>query len=219
MNQAKRKDYADDGAFRQAYLSAVTAYEEVRRKIDAGVADPNNPELDQQEISLRREMESFTQLLGLKTGDVVQVPTWTPHALQHGVRVVEFQTPTYERYIVSFAQQVLTQDHWDTTHAVAKMHIDAPAQPTLPVVSPGVERIAAFDDFEAWRIDHSTSPQFSLPPNLPYAVCMSLTDATVANLTLQPEQACFIPHQACKQQVTISATHGHTLIAAPKLST
>ncbi len=28
-------------------------------------------------------------------------------AEQHGVRVVEFQTPTYERFIISFAQRVL----------------------------------------------------------------------------------------------------------------
>lgn len=51
-------------------------------------------------------------------GDVVRVPTRTPHALQPGVRVVEFQTPSYERFILASNQKVLTQQGWDIEAAL-----------------------------------------------------------------------------------------------------
>ena len=113
-----REQYPDDPAFRRAFLEAVQDYEVVRRRIDAGQAQPEDVE---QEAMLRNQMEAFTDFQPLSVADVVKVPTWTPHALQHGVRVVEFQTATYERFIISFAQQVVTQDHWDSEHAISNM--------------------------------------------------------------------------------------------------
>ena len=77
-------------------------------------------------------MESFTRLLDLRVGDVVRVEPYYPHSLQHGVRVVELQTPTYERFIISFAQQVVTQDHWDSEHAIAHMSLDPAPEPQQP---------------------------------------------------------------------------------------
>ena len=170
MNQELRAGYADDDAFRAAYLTAVTEYESIRRAIDeSGAAIDAGTEAE-----ARARMESFTALRELRLGDVVRVPTWTPHSLQHGVRVVEFQTPTYERYIISFAQQVLTQDHWDTAHAVAHMSLDAPAGEQFESVSEGIERIARFDDFNVWRVDLDRATQVLLPPGLTYLVGMCI---------------------------------------------
>ena len=72
-----------------------------------------------EEKNLRQEMNSFTSMHTLRVGDVISIPTYTPHALQHGVRAIEFQTPHYERQILSFAQKVLTQSDWDTESAIA----------------------------------------------------------------------------------------------------
>ena len=149
MNAARRALYADDTRFRAAYLTAVREYEAVRRTIDdlldakrnaAGVAldvpvplvlmqrwlDELDPLLVDDERARRDVMNSFTQMRPLSEGDIVELPRRFPHALQHGVRVIELQTPTYERRILSFAQKVLTQDHWDTEIAVADMRLDIP---------------------------------------------------------------------------------------------
>ena len=194
MNQQHRASFADDDAFRAAYLAAVSDYETVRRAIDSGGGENSALEAD-----LRQAMEQFTSVRPLAVGDVVVVPLWVPHSLQHGVRVVEFQTPNYERYIVSFAQQVLTQDHWNSEHAIANLILDAPQEPAFADVAPGITRIVAFADFCVWRIELAPDEACQPPLPIPYAVCMNVTGGvTVAgiDLPLAAEQACLIPNAA-----------------------
>ena len=179
-----RARYETDDEFKQAYLDAVKKYEQVRRLVDhqldgkkiaAGIAikqpvdgsqlmkwisellqQTENTELFNKERELRLAMNSFVACHPLRLGDVVTVPKLVPHALQHGVRVVEFQTPVYERKILSFGQKVLTQSHWDTEDALALVNLDfAQLQPPeqLSVNHQWqVERIVNFDDFEVQRI-------------------------------------------------------------------
>ena len=214
MNQQRRKLYADDGEFREAFLKAVQAYEVVRRRLDANTPEPDDANLEQR---LRKTMNDFTALQSLNVGDVVKVPTWTPHALQHGVRVVEFQTATYERYIISFAQQVVTQDHWDSPHAIARMRLEPPAPPVFEQVQQGIERIVKFDDFNVWRCRQVSKP-LQLPQHIPYAVCMCIEgQVQVGDLTLGSEEACFVPKAAIDQHLLIQGTEAQTLIAAPAL--
>lgn len=179
-----RQRYKTDDEFKQAYLGSVKAYEHVRRSIDAllddkkaaadiGAAQPaansqlmnwiselsqdaENTALIAKEMQLRKAMNHFIEVHPLGVGDVVTVPKLVPHALQHGVRVVEFQTPVYERKILSFGQKVLTQDHWDTEEALAVVDMDFSHLqcPELLNFAPEfrVERIVNFDDFEVQRI-------------------------------------------------------------------
>ena len=189
MNPELRAAYDDDGAFRQDYLAAVQAYERVRRDIDAGIEVA--PETERE---LRAGMERFTTLRHLQVGDVVVVPTWLPHALQHGVRVVEFQTPTYERYIISFAQKVLTQDHWDSALAVERMTLEAPPAPDFARIAPAVERIVSFDDFKVWRVTLAPGERFELPGHPAYILCMPVQGSLrIGALALAAEQAAFVP--------------------------
>ena len=120
MNQTLRKTYPSDAEFRAAYLEAVNSYEHIRRELDHPERDEtqSDAQILKEEQELRTAMESFTASVPLRVGDVVQVGTGIPHSLQHGVRVFEFQTPTYERNIISFNQKVLTQDHWDSSYAI-----------------------------------------------------------------------------------------------------
>lgn len=189
MNQALRASYQDDDGFRRDYLQAVQAYELVRRAIDAG-----EPVAAAREVELRAAMEAFTEVRELAVGDVVVVPAWLPHSLQHGVRVVEFQTPTYERQIISFAQRVLTQDHWDSAPAVQRMRLDSPLPPSFATLADGVERIVAFADFRVWRVTLAPGGTFVLPAHPSYALCMAV-QGTVAlgQLALAPEQAALVP--------------------------
>ena len=178
FNQSLRKKLGDE-AFKLAYLEAVSAYELVRREIDirfdrqrehAGFAlnEPLDAQtlkswhellpttLQERELMLRRAMESFTAMKPLQLGDVVKVPCFTPHALQHGVRTVEFQTPVYERKILSFGQKVLTQSHWDTERALQLMSLQEPESESLLLIDQQdgcrIEQVVRFDDFEVLRI-------------------------------------------------------------------
>lgn len=196
MNQELRRQYTDDDAFRRDYLAAVQAYEAVRRDIDAGAAVPA-----EREAELRAAMNAFTSMRELDVGDVVVVPTWLPHSLQHGVRVVEFQTPTYERYIISFAQRVLTQDHWDTETAVARMHLDLPSPPRFEQLGEGVENIVTFDDFRVWRVKVPPGGSLALPNHPSYLLCMGVQgQVQLGGLTLAAEQAAFVPGTALSAQ-------------------
>lgn len=212
MNQDIRNQHPDGDSFRAAYLATVKRYEHIRRQIDEGGVEVDLAV----ERQARADMDAFAHTRELSIGDVVSVPTWTPHSLLHGVRVVEFQTPTYERFIISFAQQVLTQDHWDSEHAIQHMRIDAPAPEQFEKVSDGIERIANFEDFNVWRVDLSPATPLSLPTHIPYLVCMGLSGCVqVGDLSIQSEEACFIPHAAlAKLELT---GEGKLLLAAPQL--
>ncbi len=221
--EEKRAQYPDDDRFREAFVGAVKAYERVRRDIDAmmderrereGIApsEPLSPLVSKQWLSEipdsllqaesehRRAMDSFSALLPLRVGDVVKVPTHTPHSLQHGVRTVEFQTPVYERLIVSFAQKVLTQGHWNTDKAAALMHIDTPPpEPLLCLRDESgalEERIVDFQDFEVRRVRLRPGAQLAMPGPADYAIYMAVQgELVIAGEVLGPEQAALLPGQ------------------------
>ncbi|HTF95820.1 MAG TPA: hypothetical protein VL995_06800 [Cellvibrio sp.] len=175
--------YPSVDEFKKAYLESVKFYEEVRRKLDQeidtlreqdGIArnapvsaeklkywincisqSSENKTLLKQESVLRNRMNSFVNHLPLKVGDTLAVPCHVPHALQHGVRVIEFQTPVYERKILSFAQKVLTQEHWDTEEALSLVDFTS-NQRSIPKLiaqtdSLKQEEIVHFDDFTVHR--------------------------------------------------------------------
>ncbi|MCB1676420.1 MAG: hypothetical protein KDI01_09015 [Halioglobus sp.] len=188
-----------DEAFRRDYLEAVQAYEAVRRELDAqppgAVAAPD---LLQRERSLRETMNSFTHLRELRVGDVVAVPLRLPHALQHGVRTIEFQTPVYERQILSFAQRVLTQDHWDTAAAVQHMLLRPPPEPAfdrlLDTADARVERIVDFPDFEVRRVRIQPGGSVPLAPLRDYALAMVVAgELALAGRVYRAEQAVLLP--------------------------
>ena len=223
MNPEVRARYGDDAAFRRAYLAAVQRYEATRRALDDG--DGALPSAEQ-EVAERRAMDEFTNLAPLRIGDVVRVPVRLPHSLQHGVRVVEFQTPTYERQILSFAQRTVTQTGWDTAAAIDSIRLDIPDLANLEPVRAGVERLVEFDDFGAWRIRLDPGDSFVFPDHLPYAVIMGLAGSTTAGqLNLGGEQAAFVPGSAIRGLDGIPATSVSNaadatatfLIAAPGL--
>jgi mannose-6-phosphate isomerase class I len=143
-------------------------------------------------------MDGFTLLHPVRVGDVFQVPRLLPHALQHGVRVIEFQTPSYERKIVSYAQKVLTQDRWDSREAVAQMRLAAPAgaAPRPVFYSPGlaVEQIVDFPDFEVQRVTLQAGRHWQLEAGASYALLMVVAGTLeLAASRYGPEQAVLLP--------------------------
>jgi hypothetical protein len=195
MNAALRRRYGDDARFRADYLAAVRRYEAVRRAIDAGRSDAAALA---EERRLRAGMDAFTTLCELRVGDVVQVPTFFPHALQHGVRVIELQTPVYERRILSFAQSTPTQDRWDTGDVIDTLSLDAHALASIDTLADDgtvrVERIARFTDFEAYRIRLAPGAQHRLEGADTHRLCVAVDGALAVNShTLAAEDACLLP--------------------------
>ena len=169
------KEFESVASFRDSYQLAVTEYRLIRNEVDAQLrslkkqqglvagdllapAEYNkliaqiDPELNAREEQLRKIMYRHTGMLDLSIGDVVTVAPMVPHSLQHGVRVIEFQTPHYERYILSFGQEVLTQDHWDTDSALAGARTEISTPTPTVQISPGLDLIADFDAFKVTRL-------------------------------------------------------------------
>ena len=169
-------------------------------------------------MEAKKDMHAFTSIKEVQLGDVIRVPTWIPHSLQHGVRVVEFQTPTYERFIISFEQQVLTQDHWDSEYAIERMHLDTPIEPRLANQSTGIERLADFSSFSAIKVDFSQVNQFNLSSTSSYAICLPIGAAcSIGNLTVPSETACFIPYNGLNHLKVRGKPGGYALIASPSI--
>ena len=216
INQQQRRSYGDDEAFRAAFLDAARDYESLRRAVDEG-----HTGLKEAEQAAREATARFVDLLELRVGDVISVPRWVPHSLQPGVQVVEFQTPTYERLIVTSTQKVLTQEGWDSAAAIDHMDLDQP-QPHQPEpVASGVERIARFDDFNVWRAELGGGGTLIPTDGLPYAVafCISGTAALTGpggSLTIRRGQAAFVPAAAAGNPIT-SGDDALLLLAAPGL--
>lgn len=179
FDQGARRNFDSDEGFKSAYALSVKKYRAVRKSIDAlidakkqkqGIALDQALELpllekwlaeipedlQAEEKSSREEMEKFIHVAALRLGDVVKVPLLTPHSLLHGVRTIEFQTPVYERKILSFGQKVLTQNHWDTEEALEKINLEPKALANLTTKIENdnviVEEIVSFDDFIVDRI-------------------------------------------------------------------
>jgi len=193
--------------FKAEFLSAILDYEKVRREIDLCI-DSNHEissRLILQEESLRKNMDSFCGFLDLNIGDVVSVPTQTPHALQHGVQVVEFQTPTYERLIISFAQKVLTQPHWDTEKAFENINLTPFQHSKLNILSKTSkilkELVCEFSDFKVvrWTIKANTKVQISLKPF--YRIILFITGKSIWDKKLIKKQTCLLIAQ--KQKVDL----------------
>lgn len=180
-----------------------------------------NPELSAKEREYRDKMNAFTAMHPLEAGDVVQVEPLTPHALQHGVRVIEFQTPHYERHILSFAQKVLTQPHWDTEAAMARATLASDMEADLTTSSEGkdyrVDIIADFDAFQARRAILSPGASISLPAVNTCALVIGVSGIhKLGQRTLTAEQACYVPAVAGPMKLTNEGDDtGIALIALP----
>jgi len=247
FNQTKRAQFSDDAAFKTAYLTAVRQYRAVRLEIDtlldamrvnAGIAldaavsvsqqkawlADVTPQLQTQERALREEMDSFYGHLPLQLGDVIKVPCLVPHSLQHGVRTIEFQTPVYERKILSFAQKVLTQGHWDTEQAMSLSQV-TPAmvgelEPVPSASGATVERIVDFDTFEVFRITLEAGKALALDrlsANCAYLEVMTVSGhLSAAGTVLSPSEALLIPHKCLNKTLIASNEAAVAVVACPK---
>ena len=184
------------------FKQAIAEYKKVRRQIDEST-EGISTELSAQELSLREKAAEFVGDCQVKVGDIVSFPVFQMHSLRHGIKVIEFQTPHYERLIVMFAQKVLTQKHWDTADALSKMLPEVYQPPELERLhkSAGllVERFVDFPQFTADRISLHTEQIWDDQLGEQYQLLINVSgQATVfpengQSVLLNPEEALFLP--------------------------
>ena len=126
--------------------------------------------LKQQRDELKQELVTFFQKVEVEVGDVVSIPPRIPHSLQHGIEVIEFQTPHYERTIIGFDQPVWTQKHWDSEKALRIMSLkpyEGLPKPTPTPSSPSHVMVAEFTDFKVFltTLPAQTSLSFTQSPH------------------------------------------------------
>lgn len=242
FNQGKVSQFTDIDSFKSAYLRSAETYQSTRNEIDSLLdehklelglvtSDPVSPdlmmqwqaalpgELTQCEEEHKQDMYSYTQLRDLKVGDVIRVDPHQPHSLQHGVRVIEFQTPHYERMILSFTQKVLTQNQWDTESALVDAITDIKEETPLDVIDNSdeykVESVAAFPEFSVYRITvraHTTYQRWIER----YCLVIGVTgNAKISGKTIKPEQGYLLPASASSLDLTTTDNEAVILIAEP----
>lgn len=206
MNPKKRAVFASDDEFRSAYLQATQNYEATRRAIDAGATG-----LDEIEKAQRLAVRAFLDEHNVVLDSVVSVPPLLPHSLQHGVRVVECQTPVFERFILSFWQEVATQDHWDTAEATPLLSLESARPINSSRTDDGLSDIGQFDAFSLYRLESGAAME--LAPASSCRLLMSMRGTShVGGLDLAHEQAAFLP-AAARCQVSAPA-NGYLLIVS-----
>ena len=100
-----KKKYGNswEETLREEFKSAVSEYEQIRLQIDDSQDDIPKEILEKEKI-LRDKASNFVGDLPVIVGDIISFPVLQVHSLRHGIKVVEFQTPHYERLILMFAQ-------------------------------------------------------------------------------------------------------------------
>lgn len=196
------------------------------RALRASVPAP----LRERHAEAKHAVDRLLALHPLRRGDSIAIPRGVPHALQGGVRVIEFQTPHYERHILAFNQKVLTEPAWAIDEGVAALRTADPmadrnlatSPPALsdhqPAATPAaqVQRIVDFPEFEVLRLTLTNSAASAWrPPPADYAIAIGVTgEVEIGNRLLGPECGCFVPSPALTRPVRVVGTTTATLLWA-----
>ena len=184
------------------FKSAVNEYENTRQQIDNSQEDISKELLDK-DASLRDKASAFVGDLPVNVGDIISFPVFQIHSLRHGIKVIEFQTPHYERLILMFAQKVLTQNHWDTENAISKMETEVYYPPKLDCIHNSkdliVERFTDFPqfNFDRIRLNPKNSYDNHLDGRYQLLIIISGSAAVVSktgkSIKLNKEESLFLP--------------------------
>ena len=229
------------------FQEKIREYEIIRRELDqlldrlkqeVGLSESEaiNPEqmteleqklpedLRQEEKELRQKAYAYIGRVSVEVGDVVTFPALQVHSLQHGILVIEFQTPHYERLIVMFAQKVLTQKHWDTDRAMDLINTELYClpEPQLLTEEDGYleERIVDFPDFSSERIrmDENVSRKFQCEGRYHLIICVKgklrLESQSGSSLELLPEEAVFLAASTSFYRITNSGADSMIFLRA-----
>jgi len=132
--------YGCERRFRRDLAAALHDCESLRAKAHSG--EGTAAAVSDEEQAARAHLAQFWGYRQIRVGDSVLIPPRIPHGLPHGVRVLEVQTPHYERLVLCFNQRMQTQTAWDIEEGLALMDLADPPPPgATPLPSPSGCRI------------------------------------------------------------------------------
>ena len=252
INPEKYQKYTDKEAFKQSMLKSIIDYKQTFDHVYEIIQNNYYQTTQLKEISpttyakmLKKlplslqndlaekyaKVEEFCHFEEIEVGDVLTVNSLVPHSLLHGIKVVEFQTPYYERLIVSFNQKVITQKDWDSKKAISLMDC-SPQSKNLKFTSLKsseniiVEKIATFDDFFVKRIylkKRHTHYQEIIKKNYFLIICLKgkikliFSDKTL--VILEKDQCFFISAKCQKLIIENEEEHSIYLKSVPLIKT
>lgn len=162
--------------------------------------------LKHKRAQLKRRLMEFFHPVEVKVGDVISIPPRVPHSLQHGIEVIEFQSPSYERTILAFDQKVWTQDHWDIQDAMQHMclhpHRDHLSLDHLCSSEPQAAQrflVATFADFKVFLLTVPPNTSLQLSGEGKHSLLKVLAGTAVADFKglqqtlITTEYALFLP--------------------------
>ena len=224
IDQKQRLKFPSQDDFKDAFKQLCLDYEACRSEVElefdkrrhlAGLGPKDQipeplletwhkslpPGLAQKEATLQNQLDNLTGWLNLSVGDVVKVQKTVPHSLQYGITVIEFQTPVYERFIITFNQKVLTQDHWDIDAAFDIMTIEEPKPQTLKSITDNdtvlLEEAVSFESFDVIRVSQRKETYTLDLSDFGHAIIFALKGKLqvigMSALALDTGEACFIP--------------------------
>ena len=236
LNLDKRKTFKKLKFFKQSFFRAVMKYKKIRDFIDKQAYPQKanikqykknlkqiSPECKKKELELRDEMNSYIGSYPVKKGDVISINNLIPHSLQHGIRCIEFQTPVYERLIISFTQKVIRQNHWDTKKAIRVMKKAFPYKQKLKKLKQtnyfDIELICRFKDFKVVRYRFFKNSRIDLSFKT-YTLFIAMDDLSTAQIEkktqlLTAEQGFLLPSF---KKITLRAKKtAELIICIPKI--
>ena len=188
VNQKIRSEYNSDRDFRQAYLESIQEYQL------ALSLEENTKESVQDKNRLRQKMNTFTNMVSISEGAIIDVPPLIPHSLQHGVQVLELQTPSYERMIISASQPLATQEAWDSEKAIDEINLSSATIYKQTRSEKGFIPVASPKGFGAWKIPIEPGDTHLFEADLAYGICVTMDGSSIIEgLPQKKNEACFVP--------------------------
>jgi len=200
-----------DARLRQAFTALVARYERVRQQADGWRAQHPAAvpmHLRAREAAARRRVEAFTSVHRVAPGDAIRIPPGLPHALMHGTRVYEFQTPHFERDVVFHAQPVPGQQRWDTRAAMDRAQLIAKGCVLRASAgdAPRITWIASFPGFQVLRLRPRPAAPLRLPKDAAFGVLVGERGRVhVAEHTLGAGEVALLPRESLGRALTSDA--------------
>ena len=252
INQKEYQKHTDKEIFKQSMLKSIINYKQTLDRIydivqnnyyrtthqnDVSPIEYTKilkilPQTIQNDLAEKyAKVEEFCHFEEIEVGDVLTVNSLVPHSLLHGIKVVEFQTPYYERLIISFNQKVITQDDWDSKKAISLMDCTPQSknleftliENTENVI---VEKIASFSDFVVKRIhlkNKHTSYQEIINGYYFLIICLQgsikLIFSDETSVILEKDQSFFITAKCKKLTIENEMEHSIYLKSVPLIGT
>ena len=170
-----------------------------------------------QHRSAREAVDALTVSHPVQVGSIIRVPAGIPHALQAGVTVLEFQTPSYQRHILYSTQAVITEPDWSPADALPWCR---PPEPTDHLITKfpefGSSLLAEFDGFRVFAVHLGPNETTRLPAGAHGIIAVTRGTVSLGRDLLQMDSVHLLTGRALASDLRSRDETAHALVAVAK---